>query len=169
MIAKAIKKIAAIENSNPSQGKKVMNADPRPKIEINPIPQAAQPGTRAAKKMAIPERKPFLDLSNFIFKEDLQTIRDSKIPKRIEIIIIVKKDIRDTEDLKPIARFKNSCNVPREPRVEKLFFRFEKFKIKTFSEQKRIEDIKNTRIDLGFEKTCFHVLIKLFIFIFFVI
>jgi len=72
--------IAIKDISNPSKGSRVIAIELKPSAETRPIPQAAHPGAKIPKNMAVVPRSPAFD---FFFRfEVLNDIRLIKNPKK---------------------------------------------------------------------------------------
>lgn len=64
--AKVKIKIAKMESSSPSYGRKVRNTVPIPKAESNPMPQAAHPGAKTPRKIPVVAKTPLFPENFFI-------------------------------------------------------------------------------------------------------
>jgi|GEM_PF-3463954 len=72
--------IANKDISSPSKGRKVIAIELKPSAETRPIPQAAHPGAKIPKNMAVVPNNPAFDF--FLRFEVLNEIRLIKNPKK---------------------------------------------------------------------------------------
>lgn len=106
--------IANIEISNPLNGRNVKNAALIPRIEINPIPQATQPGANIPRKIPVVPKKPIFPEA-FLIMIVLYVIKLNKRPRRMLMVIKLTKELNRTVPLNPKKRLETNLIVSKKP------------------------------------------------------
>jgi len=100
-----------IDNSKPSKGREVRTAALNPNIDNRPIPQAAHPGAKAARKIPIDPNTPAFLFFDTLPALDLYKTKLNKIPKRTLIIIKLIKECILITLKNPKDNIKKNLNV----------------------------------------------------------